>query len=158
NPFALQGGTLNGSGSITGDVNNSAGDVSPGFSPGTINITGNYTQGSTGTMDIELSGTSAGQFDLVTATGSATLDRTLNVTLINAFIPNNGDTFVPLTFASRTGDFATKNLPTFNGTHGSFNSSYTPTSLVLTAVVTPQSSDLSISVSGATSVNAGSAM
>src|SRR5262249_21128535 len=130
-PLALQGGTLNGAGNITGDVNNSGGDVTPGFSPGNIAISGNYTQGSAATMDIELGGTAAGHNDVVTAGGAATLDGPLNVTLINGFTPSNGNMFTPLTFASRTGDFATKNLPTFDGTHGSLNASYTPTSLVL---------------------------
>jgi len=157
NPFALNGGTLNGSGNITGNVNNVGGTVAPGFSPGTIAITGNYSQGSAASMNIELAGTSAGQYDLVNVSGAATLDGTLNVTLLS-FTPNNGDSWQPLTFASRSGDFATKNLPTFDGTHGSITSSYTPTSLVLTAVVTPQSSDLAIIVSAPLSVNAGSSL
>jgi uncharacterized repeat protein (TIGR01451 family) len=158
NPAQLNGGTLNGAGSITGDVINSGGNVSPGMSPGTISITGNYTQGAGGTMTIELGGTSAGQYDLLNATGTATLDGTLNVSLINSFTPANGDSWQPFTFASRTGDFATKNLPTFLGTHGSFTSSYTPTALVLTAVVTPQSADVSIGLTAPPSVNAGSSL
>src|SRR5205823_14432403 len=60
NPAQLNGGTLNGAGTITGDVNNTGGNVSPGTSPGTINVTGNYTQGSAGTMTIELGGMSGG--------------------------------------------------------------------------------------------------
>jgi uncharacterized repeat protein (TIGR01451 family) len=154
NPMAINGGTLNGAGTITGNVNNSGGNVSPGNSPGTIAITGNYTQGSAGSMLIELAGTSAGQFDLLTVSGTVTLDGTLNVTLLS-FTPANGNTWAPLTFASRTGDFATKNLPTFAGTHGSIVASYTPTQLTLTAVVTPQSTDLSAGVSGPATVNAG---
>jgi uncharacterized repeat protein (TIGR01451 family) len=157
NPFVMNGGTLNGSGNITGDVNNAGGTLSPGTSPGTIAITGNYTQGSTGAMNIELAGTSAGQFDLVNVSGTVTLDGTLNVTLLS-FTPVNGNTWQPLTFATRTGDFAVKNLPTFAGTHGSITASYTPASLMLTAVVTPQSSDLSIIVSAPLSVNAGSSL
>lgn len=155
--LALNGGTLDGSGTITADVNNSGGNVSPGNSPGTINITGNYTQGSTGTMTIELAGTGAGQFDQVNVSGSATLDGTLNVSLLS-YTPNNGDTWPPLTFSSRTGDFAVKNLPTFNGTHGTIVPSYTPTSLVLTAAVTPQSTDLSIGITAPPSVNAGATL
>jgi uncharacterized repeat protein (TIGR01451 family) len=154
-PMAINGGTLNGAGTITGNVNNSGGNVSPGSSPGTIAITGNYTQGSAGSMLIELAGTSAGQFDRINVTGTVTLAGTLNVTLLS-FTPANGNTWAPLTFASRTGDFTTKNLPTFAGTHGSIVATYIPpTQLTLTAVVTPQSTDLSAAVNGPASVNAG---
>jgi uncharacterized repeat protein (TIGR01451 family) len=93
------------------------------------------------------------------AVGSAaTLDGTLNESLINSFMPANGDIFPVLTFASRTGDFATKNLPTFAGTHGSFTANYTPMELDLIAVVTPSSTDLATAVGGPSSVNAGAAL
>jgi hypothetical protein len=40
-------------------------------------------------------------------TGQVTLDGTLLVTLLNGFVPDAGDSFQVLTFASRQGDFAT---------------------------------------------------
>ncbi|HEV8434032.1 MAG TPA: DUF11 domain-containing protein, partial [Thermoanaerobaculia bacterium] len=150
----LNGGTLDGTGTLTGDLQNNA-TVAPATSSttGTINLTGNYTQGSTGALTMKIGGTSA--YDQLAVGGSATLDGTLNESLINAFSPANGDVYPVLTFASRTGDFATKNLPTFDGTHGSFNASYTPTELDLVAVVTASSANVGISLSGPTSVNAG---
>src|SRR5207244_6243076 len=155
NAAPLNGETLNRAGKIPGNVNNSGGNVSPGTSPGTINVTGNYTQGSAGTMTIELGGTSGGQYDVFAVTSNVTLDGTLNVSLINSFIPSNGNSWQPFTFANRTGDFAVKNLPTFSGTHGSITATYTPTALVLTAVVTAQSTDLATAVNGPATVNAG---
>src|SRR5205085_8584008 len=154
-PMVFNGGTLNGTGTITGDVNNAGGTLSPGLSPGTINITGNYTQGSTATMAIELAGATAGQFDVVNVTGGVTLDGTFSVALINGYVPTNGTSWTPFTFATRIGDFASKPPVTFANGHGSIIETYTPTSLVLTAVVTPQSTDLSAGMSGPATVNAG---
>lgn len=149
----LSGGVLNGAGTITGNVQNDA-EVAPGVSGiGTIAITGNYTQSSTGVITAEIGGTS--QFDQVSVSGTATLDGTFQATLINGYQPPNGQQFPMLTFASRTGAFATETLPAY-GAHGSFTSSYTPTSYVLTAVVAPSVADLAISKNGPTTVNAAS--
>ena len=154
-PLLLNGGVLNGAGTLTGNLNNNKGNVAPAgaSSVGTINITGSYTQGSGATLATELA--SASSYDILAVGGSSTLDGTLNVTLLGGYLPANGATFQPLTFASRSGDFATKNLPTWAGTHGSMSASYIPTALVLTAVVTPPSADLSLGMTGPASINAG---
>lgn len=152
NIFNMSGGTLAGAGTFTGDVNNSGGNVTPGSSPGTLTITGNYTQGSGGTMTIELAGPAAGQFDQVNVSGGVTLDGTLDVSLLS-YTPANGTVFPVLTFASRTGDFAVKNLPTFP-ISGTITASYTPTELDLTAVVPPQA-DLQVTKSGPAGVTSG---
>ena len=55
--YNLTGGTLKGTGTVTGGVDNTGGIVAPGDPPGTLNITGIYTQGSGGTLDIGLGGT-----------------------------------------------------------------------------------------------------
>jgi uncharacterized repeat protein (TIGR01451 family) len=152
--FNMTGGTLAGAGTFTGDVNNNSGNVSPGSSPGIFNITGNYTQGGTGTMTIELAGSGAGQFDQVNVTGNVTLDGTLNVSLLS-YAPPNGTVFPVLTFAGRTGDFAAKNLPSYP-IGGTLVASYPPsgTELDLTAVVAPLA-DLQITKSGPAGVTAG---
>ena len=54
--FDLDGGTLMGSGTVASDVTNSAGNVDPGGSGGTLTITGNYTQESGGTLNVEIGG------------------------------------------------------------------------------------------------------
>ncbi|HEY2325816.1 MAG TPA: hypothetical protein VGJ82_23370, partial [Thermoanaerobaculia bacterium] len=150
----LSGGKLDGTGTLTGDLQNDA-TVAPATSStiGTINLTGNYTQGSAGALTMKIGGTSS--YDQLAVSGTATLDGTLNESLVNSFTPANGDVYPVLTFASRSGDFATKNLPTFAGTHGSFTATYTPTELDLNAVVSPSSANVGISLSGPLSVNAG---
>ncbi|MBI3484482.1 MAG: DUF11 domain-containing protein, partial [Acidobacteria bacterium] len=106
--FNFFGGTLGGVGTITGNVNNTGAVVGPGLTPGTLTITGNYIQGAGGSLNIELGGTAAGQFDVLAITGSATLDGTLNVLSFGGFSPGAGVSFQVMTYASRTGDFATK--------------------------------------------------
>ncbi|MDY7507563.1 autotransporter outer membrane beta-barrel domain-containing protein, partial [Ralstonia wenshanensis] len=53
-------GTLRGHGTVSGDVS-SSGVVAPGGSIGTLSVGGNYTQGSSGTLAIEVSPTEASQ-------------------------------------------------------------------------------------------------
>ena len=55
----IQGGSLTGAGQIFGPVN-AAGQVSPGFSPGVIQINGNYSQVASGALVIELAGGTPG--------------------------------------------------------------------------------------------------
>src|SRR5262249_19541386 len=105
----LQGGSLSGVGVVNGNVVNAA-VVSPGTPTGVLALNGTYTQTSAGTLNVDLSGTTPGtQFDQVTVYGAAALDGTLNVSRLGGYTPNNGDTFKVLTFASRTGQFATVN-------------------------------------------------
>jgi len=64
NPLVIDGGTLDGSGTVDALVNNIAGIVSPGNSPGLLTINGSYTQGGSGGLEIELGGYAVGtQFD-----------------------------------------------------------------------------------------------
>ena len=113
----IQGGILGGAGTITGNVSvTTGGQASPGTSPGVLAITGNYTQTATGIFAVNIDGPTAGtQFDQVTITGSATLGGTLNITKDSGFNPSLGDQFQVMTFASRTGVFATVNSPAFSG-------------------------------------------
>jgi hypothetical protein len=107
----IQGGKLTGAGTVIANVSN-AGQVSPGASPGILNITGTYTQTSTGTLNIEIGGLTAGtEFDRLTITGSATLNGTLNVSSIDGFAPSPGNSFQIMTFSSRSGSFTTTNAP-----------------------------------------------
>ena len=112
----LNDGTLSGNGTVAANLNNTAGQVNPGGAgmAGVIAITGNYTQGDSGVLNIEIGGTGSGQFDRLTVSGPATLGGKLNVSLIN-FAPAAGDSFRFLTFNSRSGNFATQNLPSLGG-------------------------------------------
>ncbi len=101
----LQGGILAGAGTITGDVTNAAEiDVGGVGSAGLLAIMGNYTQTAAGVLNLEVGGYGAGVgFDQLTVSGTATLGGTMNVSLLNGFVPMSGDAFALLTFASATG-------------------------------------------------------
>jgi hypothetical protein len=80
------GSKLNGTGTIVSNVS-SNGIVAPGDAPGLLTITGNYTQNSTGTLQIEIGGAGSGQFSVLDITGNATLGGALDVELFGAFDP-----------------------------------------------------------------------
>ena len=71
-----------------------AGTIYPGDAPNTageLSITGNYTQTAAGVFNLSLGGLGAGtQFSLLTVTGMASLNGTLNIGLINGFFPTVG--------------------------------------------------------------------
>jgi hypothetical protein len=111
--------------------------VNPGASPGTIAIgtsSQDYTQQSAGVLNIEIGGTAAGvQYDQVTVADLATLAGTLNLSLINGYEPNLGDTFTIMTFNSRSGTFSTVNGLTI-GNGKQFQIGYNAKNIVLTVV------------------------
>src|SRR6185295_1010559 len=107
------GGRLNGTGTIIGNVNNSGGIVSPGASPGILTITGNYTQGPSGALNMEIGGLVAGtDYDQLRVSGTASLGGTLNTSLIGSFVPAAASTFTLVQAAGGvSGTFATVNQP-----------------------------------------------
>jgi outer membrane autotransporter protein len=90
------GGLLAGSGTITGNVTNS-GVLSPGTSPGTLTINGNYTQNAAGTLRIEIAGLAPSAHDLLAVSGHATLAGTLQLIGLGNFRLNVGDQLTFLT-------------------------------------------------------------
>jgi hypothetical protein len=116
----IQGGRLIGEGTITGDVQNAGtielGPLDPArFPVGTLNIGGNYTQTADGVLVVKVGRQGSDlRSDLLNVGGTATLDGTLNISLIFTYRPQAGDTFVPLSFGDRSGDFATVNGQTIN--------------------------------------------
>jgi fibronectin-binding autotransporter adhesin len=81
-PITLNGGILEGTGTINGNtpnVVNTSGTVKPGDSPGTLTITGSYSQASTGHMLIEFTNTAHG---LLTVTGGVTLGGVLDISYL----------------------------------------------------------------------------
>ncbi len=88
------GGTLSGTGNIVGGVLNAAGTVAPGHSPGTLTVTGNYSQSAGGTLQIDVGGLRPGtQYDQLSVTGALTLGGTLQVCLTSGFTPVLGNSF-----------------------------------------------------------------
>jgi len=99
-------GTIGGTGTLSAPVTNN-GTLAPGQSAGTLNVSGSYTQGSAGTLAVELGGLAAGtEHDQLAISGAITLGGTLDVTTIGGFTPGPGDTFTIATGSSVTGNFA----------------------------------------------------
>lgn len=135
------GEVFSGSGTVLANLTN-AGTVSPGSSPGTITIDGDYTQESSGTLSIELGGTTPDiEHDQLIVTGNAILDGTLQVNLIEPYTPVLGDTFTILTYGSYTGSFNSLELAELTTGLG-WEFEYGSDDFVLTVV------DASASISG----------
>ncbi len=120
---------LVGPGAITGNLSN-AGYLYVGGGgnlAGTLSVSGNFTQTSTGVLYMNVGGTTAGtQYDQLTIGGSATLGGTLQVSEINGFNPASG-TFTLLTYASVTNNFSSISLP------GGWTSNKNATTFTVTA-------------------------
>lgn len=84
-------GLLSGSGNLNANVEQDGGTVSPGNSPGTMTITGNYSLNS-GDLFMELDGTTAGTgYDQLIVTGDVSLAGDLALSV--GFAPSMGDMF-----------------------------------------------------------------
>ncbi len=98
-------GLVSGEGSIIGSLVN-AGTLSPGNSPGTLIVQGDYTQDAGSTLFIELGGEAQGvTYDLLSITGNASLAGTLEVDLYGGYTPDVGDSFDILVTSWLTGEF-----------------------------------------------------
>ncbi|MBD3646919.1 MAG: hypothetical protein HUJ31_05575, partial [Pseudomonadales bacterium] len=87
------------------DQNN--GVLSPGSSPGVMNIHGDYNDTVGSTLEIELEGYQPGTgYDQVIVHGSANINGRLNVTLLNGFTPALASGFAILLADSLTWSFA----------------------------------------------------
>jgi len=105
------GSTLEGTGSVPGVVTQEGGleagvDGLAVFSIGTLN------QDLSAVTILELGGVTPGSgHDQIVVTGSADLNGTLDVLLVDGFVPLVGDVFDVLVAGGRTGSFGTVNLP-----------------------------------------------
>ena len=112
----LRNALLGGAGTIFGNVFN-YGTVSPGNSPGTLNIVGNYTQGSTGNLAMEIAGPN--NFDRLVVSGTSSLAGTLTVTTVNGGTLSFGDKYQFLSAGGGiSGEFDTIAMP--SGLRGRF--------------------------------------
>jgi fibronectin-binding autotransporter adhesin len=105
----VQGGTLIGTGTITGNLQNEASIlIGSDTTAGTLTVTGDFSQSSTGNLTVKVGGPGAStDFDQLVVGGAAMLDGTLTISLVNGFVPDSGTTYAVVTFASATGMFAT---------------------------------------------------
>ena len=100
------GGTLAGTGTVTGAVTvNSGGFLSPGNSVGTLTV-GSVSFASGSTLLVTLNGlTPVTQYSVLHVTGTASLGNA-NLSGTTGFSPVNGNTFQVITAASISGSFA----------------------------------------------------
>ncbi|MTJ22286.1 S8 family serine peptidase, partial [Dolichospermum sp. UHCC 0352] len=107
NALNINGGSIEGNGSINVGVTNS-GLLNPRYASNTefglLTINSNYTETNSANINIQLGGTTAGtNFDQVDINGNAAFDGTLNVSLLNNFTPILGSTFDVVTYENFTG-------------------------------------------------------
>ena len=105
--FDFNGGTVN-VGTFNGDLVNDGGQLAPRASPGTATIEGNYTH-NTGSLFIQIGGLNSNNehdYDRINVVGALTINgATLQVVLINNYVPAAGQRFDVLDWSSLSGSF-----------------------------------------------------
>jgi hypothetical protein len=132
----MSGGTLTGGLQIAANISNMAGTITPGSSPGSMVINGNYAQGPNGTLLMEIAGPASSQYDQLIVNGNATLGGTLRVNLLGGYVPADGETF---TFVQSTGTVSGTFTNTAFPSHPGFNAGYLPASMfvAVSSIVIP---------------------
>lgn len=105
--------TIGGSGTLqlVGGLWNE-GRIEPGFSPGTLYIDGDFSMLPSAEIDFEIGGVVPGvNHDLLVVSGAATFEGSINVLMIDGYVPAPNDTFDVVLFgsrlvSSRAGDFS----------------------------------------------------
>jgi autotransporter-associated beta strand protein len=140
NTFVNREGTLTGSGTVNGNITNRGGRISPGGAigvPGVLTVGGNYTtwasQIAAGTLSIQIGGANLGQVSVLDVQGNANLGGFLDPVLVNGFVPQIGQSFTFLNYASFTG-FLRIRKPIFDHGRKRWLLTYNPTSVVLTVI------------------------
>ncbi|HWL94972.1 MAG TPA: hypothetical protein VNT79_15740, partial [Phycisphaerae bacterium] len=133
--FEIQAGDLAGSGTVTSNVvvNNSGGVAAPGNSAGTLTINAVYSAGAASSYEVELGGLAPAQFDRLLLSGTAALNGTIDVATIDSFVPFYGNTFIVMTFPSRTGAFANRVFQPLGGGLA-FRTRHNPTNVTVLVV------------------------
>lgn len=103
--FNFSGGELH-SNIVGFDLVNNGGTLAPGFSPGTMSIHGSL-QINAGELEIELASPTA--FDTVAATGNVMVGGTLQVHVLDGFLPSHDSVFMILSGQSVSGSFVNLN-------------------------------------------------
>ncbi len=130
NTVVNSGGTLKGTGTVNGPVNN-GGTVSPGDALGTLTVK-SYTQATFGTLLIDIAGTGAGQYSVLNVPGKASLGGLLNPVLQNGFVPTIGQEFKFLNYGSQSGTLV-MNDRNIDGVAEHWHVIYQPASAILSA-------------------------
>jgi hypothetical protein len=105
------GAVIKGTGTLSAiHFSNTGGKISPGYSPGTMTFDADEFF-STSILDIEINGTSAGQFDKVVVNGEASLGSSTALEVSLGYTPAIGDQFQILSATTLTGTFSSTSLP-----------------------------------------------
>ncbi len=133
NGMTILGGTLNGTGTVTGNVNAIAGTLEggTGTAAGVLTVSGAVTLGAGATLAANLDGTSAGATYSQVVAGSASLAGTLKMVLTTGYSPAAGSSYTVIgTSSTPTGSFG-QLTPTLLGTKA-YSVSYSSTGAVVT--------------------------
>jgi hypothetical protein len=110
------------------------GGIAPGASPAEVSFEGSLALADTNTLFVEIAGNTPGsQYDRLTIAGSASLDGTLNVSLVNGFTPGSGQQFTILA----AGSIVDNGLVLAGPAAGSFSLIVNSTSVILQAIGLP---------------------
>ncbi len=124
------GGTIQGN--VTSNAAFNMGDMP--MTIGTMAITGNYTQGTNGSLAFDIA--SLTSYDQLNINGHANLNGTLYVDLLNGYLPQIGNMFDIVNFSGSSGTFSmVLGLPINNNEH--FVLEYNSTNLTLDVVSGP---------------------
>ena len=137
--LTLTKGTIQGQGALAGVVTSSgtliAGDSTT--KPGTMVVTGSYTQNATGALDVDITGTSPGtQYSQLVVSNGASLNGILNIKRKAGFVPAIGTHFKILTASAVSGTFATVTGAGINSAEH-FSVNYSSNAVTLTVVSGP---------------------
>jgi phospholipase/lecithinase/hemolysin len=136
------GGSLGGSGVVTGNLTSAGGTISPG-DPGTpLSVTGDYNSGPASVIEIDL----VDEFsaDWLAVHGTATLDGELHVRLADGFVALPAWSYEVLTFGARVGDVTVVNDTGFAGL--GFTKSYSSSALQIDTTGLPGDANLDAAV------------
>jgi hypothetical protein len=134
-------GMLAGYGTMEGNVFNFSGVVAPGAPVGELEVDGDYSQSSRGTLMMEIGGPLPGvQFDLLSITGAADVAGTLEVDLVNDYAPVVGNSFTIMTYDAISGAFDSLSMPLLPNNYG-WQLDYGETGLMLTVTAAELAGD-----------------
>ena len=127
---------LLGNGALTGSVLLQDSTLAPGSNSAGKVAAATYTQAGASTLSIEIGGTQPGvTYDQVAISGNAVLTGTLEISLINGYLPPLNSTFAILTAGAVSGTFPTV-TGTAIGNGRKFNVVYNGTAVTLQVVAT----------------------
>ncbi|MCA9062432.1 MAG: hypothetical protein KDA96_05220, partial [Planctomycetaceae bacterium] len=117
------------------DLVDITGTYSPGLSPTTA-FAGDVLYNSSSRTILEIGGLTSGSFDQINHSATATLGGTLEIQLINSFVPSIGNSFTLMTAAAVVGSFDSTDLPALPSSRG-WQIEITSTQVIARVVLAP---------------------